>query len=218
MIKSHLLIVDDDCRLRDLLRRYLLQQEDFFVSTSASVAQAKKALETFVFDALIVDIMMPGGLGTELFSCFSLPPTILLSAMGEAHDRIHGLELGAHDYLIKPFEPKELMLRLRNVLKGSGKPLVLGDKNYCLRRRILKKHNQVIALSHAEGQLFHYLACRAHQILSRQEVAQQVFPQASNERVVDVQINRLRKKIEDNPEAPQYLVSLRGQGYCLKAT
>lgn len=216
MMKSHILVVDDDKRLRDLLKRYFLQEGNCFISTAANTQESRIALEIFVFDCLILDIMMPGGLGTELFSLPNLPPIILLSAMGEAHDRIRGLELGAHDYLTKPFEPKELSLRVSNILGRYEKKLVIGKMIYCFHRKILMKEGIGVSLSLSEGNLLHYLAMHAHETLTRKDIAAAVFPNASNERIVDVFINRLRKKIEENLEQPQYLISLRGQGYCLR--
>jgi two-component system phosphate regulon response regulator OmpR len=215
----HILIVDDDKRLRTLLRRYLMQEKECFVTTAASVLEARKALTLFRFDGLVVDVMMPGGQGTDLLAVDHIPPLILLSAMGEPHHRIHGLELGAHDYIAKPFEPKELVLRLFNSIQRKTSVIKLGSLVYCCRQRVLthRDHTPVV-LSHSESQLLHYFACRPHRPLSRQEIAQCLFPETTNLRIVDVQVNRLRKKIEENPETPLFLVSLRGQGYALTPT
>jgi two-component system phosphate regulon response regulator OmpR len=217
-MKSHILIVDDDNRLRVLLKRYLLQQNSFYVSSATTVFEAKQAMELFVFDCLIVDIMMPGGPGTQLLTTPDVPPILLLSAMGTSEDRIQGLELGAHDYLVKPFDPKELLLRLSNIIDRYEKKISFGNKIYYFRKRMLICENNVIPLSHTEDNLLHYMASRAHQTISRQEIASHIFPNASNERIVDVQINRLRKKIETQPQSPCYLLSYRGQGYCLKTS
>lgn len=212
----HILIVDDDTRLRTLLRRYLMQEKECFVTTAANVVQARQALTLFRFDGMVVDIMMPGGPGTDLLALDHMPPLILLSAMGEPHHRIQGLELGAHDYIAKPFEPKELVLRLFNSINRTSPLIKLGPLVYCCRQKILsRKGGAPVPLTHSEGLLLHYFACRPHRPLSRQEIALCLFPDATNLRIVDVQVNRLRKKIEENPENPVFLVSLRGQGYCL---
>lgn len=211
-----MLLVDDDIRLRELLRRYLIGEGGFYVTTAGSVLEARSAIEMFLFDGLVVDIMMPGGPGTDLFSLQNLPPVLLLSAMGEPHHRIHGLELGAQDYVIKPFDPKELVLRLGNMMNRYEKSVQLGPFSYCVKRKILLNKDRLpIALSHSEAELLHYFACRAHQPLSRESIAEALFPQASTLRLVDVQVNRLRKKIEQNSTKPVHLISLRGKGYCL---
>ena len=216
MSRPHILIVDDDTRLRTLLRRYLMQEKECFVTTAASVIEARQALTFFRFDGMVVDIMMPGGPGTDLLALDHIPPLILLSAMGEPHHRIQGLELGAHDYIAKPFEPKELVLRLFNSINRKSHLIKIGPLAYCCRQKVLTQGDRIpVTLSHSEGQLLHYFACRPHRPLSRQEIAQCLFPDTTNLRIVDVQVNRLRKKIEKNPENPVFLVSLRGQGYCL---
>lgn len=214
---SHFLIVDDDVRLRDLLRRYLLK-EGFWVSTTANVTEARLALQYFSFDALIVDIMMPGGCGTDLLTLSPLPPVLLLSAMGESADRIHGLELGAEDYLVKPFEPRELVLRLQTIIKRYGRKdqLSLGPNTYSHQK--LYRHGQEIILTPTERGLLEYFAQRINCIVARQEILDALFPAASNSRIIDVHINRLRRKLDDHLENPQLLVSVRGQGYCLKET
>ena len=215
-MNSHILIIDDDERLRHLLKRYLLQQQ-FLVSTAKSLDHAQRALDLFIFDGLIVDIMMPERRGTDILSWPNIPPVLLLSAMGEGQDRIQGLQMGAHDYLVKPFEPEELVLRLKNILRQSKSLFTMGVRTYCIKSKILFHKDIPLHLSFTEGKLLHYLVANAHQTLSRQQIAQEVFPESSNDRVVDVQISRLRRKLEDQPDYPQYLISVRGEGYYLKS-
>lgn len=214
---SHILIIDDDERLRHLLKRYLVQNQ-FLVSTAQCLDHAQKALDLFAFDALIVDIMMPGGRGTNILSWPNIPPVLLLTAMGEGPDRIQGLQMGAQDYLVKPFEPEELLLRLNNVLKRIRPLFVMGTRTYCPKTKVLLSNNAPVYLSFTESKLLDYLVTHAHKTLSRQQIAENVFPESSNDRVVDVQISRLRRKLEDQPEYPRYLLSMRGEGYYLRSS
>jgi two-component system phosphate regulon response regulator OmpR len=211
---SHILVVDDDVRLRALLKKYLMQ-ENFLVSTAATLSEAKQALEIFSFDVLIVDIMMPGGRGTDLLKEHkAIPPVLFLSAMGEAEDRIEGLQLGAEDYMVKPFEPKELVLRLQTILRRHKQTVSLGDLEYDKKQRVLWKGGQSFPLTAAEDELLFYFTQRPNELIFRQELLSSLFPDSSNERIVDVQMNRLRKKL--GKEAAQHLVSIRGKGYCLR--
>jgi two-component system, OmpR family, phosphate regulon response regulator OmpR len=218
----HILVVDDDDRLRALVAQYLTTHDGFLVTACANVDQAKKALSWFQFQGMVVDIMMPGGSGTQLLDLPNAPPVLLLSAMDQIQDRIQGLERGARDYLTKPFDPRELSLRLKNILKRPRTGIRLGTKVYSLDTRILRHIGpdetpaELISLSAVEQALLEYFLSRPGQALDRQTIAQHVFCDAGNVRVVDVQVSRLRKKIEPNPAKPCFLISKRGQGYCLQ--
>jgi two-component system phosphate regulon response regulator OmpR len=219
-MKPHILVVDDDQRLRDLIKRYLEQSGDYYISTCGHVHQARHALACFHFHALILDIMMPDILGTELLTVPDIPPVLLLSAKDQPKDRIHGLEQGARDYLTKPFEPRELVLRLNNILARARPTVHLGACTYCLTTRRLVQHQSdsttvPIVLSPSETLLFDYLAKHPHTLVSRQALADSVGAAHGNARSIDMQITRLRKKIEPCPQTPHFLISIRGQGYML---
>lgn len=212
----HILLVEDDERLRTLLDRYLQKEGNYLVSTACHVEEALQKMRLFNFDGLVVDIMLPGQPGTFLLS--KKPPVLLLSAMDKPHERMVGLELGAYDYLIKPFEPKELLLRLKKMVKPPKKTIILGNRLYCLQRKMLLTNDQVpLPLSMNETHLLHYFSMHLYFPIERHTLAKALFPETTNERIVDVQVNRLRKKIEEVPQNPRYLVSLRGKGYCLQA-
>jgi two-component system, OmpR family, phosphate regulon response regulator OmpR len=218
---QHLLVVDDDLRLRNLLKKFLIQ-EGFWISLAQNITQAKQALSFFVFDLVILDRMMPGGAGSLLLETTEknfLPPILFLSAMGEPEDRISGLEMGAEDYLVKPFEPRELILRIRRILQRNPKKnlILLGEKTYNVdESKLYDETNQPIQLTPIEQKLLEFLAKHANKTVLRHEIMNEIFESSSNDRVVDVQINRLRRKIESHPQDPQILFSIRGQGYMLK--
>ena len=224
-IGPHVLVVDDDTRLRSLLRRYLTDNA-FTVSAAADAAEARAALKLFSFDILVVDVMMPGEDGIELVRSIreSVPSGILLlTARGDPHDRIVGLEAGADDYLAKPFEPRELLLRLTNILKRIRTPLEtadraqlpLGDHVFDSRRRELSQNGRPVRLTSAEIALLAILAEQPGQPMSREDMMERTGIGGSL-RSIDVQVTRLRRKIEPDPKAPRYLQTIRGEGYVLR--
>ena len=221
---KHILVVDDDTRLRSLLQRFL-RENGFFVSVAKCASEARKFLRQYKFDLLIVDIMMPEETGLEFLSGVrqdSSIPVILLTAMGETADRIIGLESGADDYLPKPFEPKELVLRIRNILKRTpveknaeaGK-LNLGLCFYDLQKKELQsKTGEVIHITPVEQALLNILGAKSGQVFTREKLAE-MLGAGQSPRSIDVQITRLRKKIEQDSKNPRYLQTVRGKGYML---
>lgn len=221
--KPHILVVDDDDRLRALLKKFLREQ-GFMVSEAANAQQAKKCLGWFTFDVMVLDVMMPGQTGLEFLESLNgnAPPTLMLSAMGEADDRILGLECGAEDYLVKPFEPKELILRIRTILRRSAQqkasPQVrFGDYAFDMNTGQLRKGEEPVALTSSESALLKMLAEHAGKPVAREELSR-LLPAAGNERTVDVQITRLRKKLGDSEGKPLHLQTVRGAGYVLYAS
>ncbi|MFD2236270.1 response regulator [Aureimonas populi] len=219
---AHLLVVDDDRRIRSLLSRFL-SEHGFRVSTAADAAGARRILEGLDFDLLVVDVMMPGENGLELTRSLSQArdiPILMLTARSEIDDRIGGLEAGADDYLSKPFDPRELMLRINNILRrGAPAPIQkvenvrFGPFTFSLSRRELKRENEVIRLTDREQELMVQFAARAGDTIQRQELIGEETE--VGERTVDVQINRLRRKIESDPANPLWLQTVRGIGYRL---
>lgn len=221
---AHLLVIDDDTRLRDLLQRYLSEQ-GFRVTTATDAADARAKLKSLTFDLLVVDIMMPGESGLSLTRTLreqSEVPILLLTAMSEAGDRIEGLSSGADDYLSKPFEPQELVLRINAILRRIRPPLEIGA-DHCVsfgqfsfdpQREELRRGTDAVRLTAAEASLLKALARRPGSALSRDELIAE-SPVIANLRTVDVQMARLRRKIEDNPRFPRYLQTVRGIGYVL---
>ena len=219
--KKHILIVDDDERIRELLREYL-QNNNFYTTTAKDSLDAKKKISLLKFDLIILDIMMPGQSGLELTREIkekSDQPIILLTAMGETSDRISGLETGADDYLPKPFEPKELLLRIKNILKRikSGKNLnpvlKFGDIRVDLEKMSIKSKKGITKLNTAEKALLEKMILSVGQIFQRDQISQII--KLTKERAVDVMITRLRQKIEPDPKNPKYLQTVRGNGYVL---
>jgi two-component system phosphate regulon response regulator OmpR len=225
--QPHILVIDDDKRLRDLIARYLTEQ-GYRVTTAIHAADARAKLAGITFDLLVVDIMMPGESGLELTQSLresSLVPILLLTAMGESGDRIAGLETGADDYLVKPFEPRELVLRIKAILKRararterqtSVGAVKFGAFVFEMERRRLFKAGDPVHLTEAESELLYQLARRAGEVVSRDELAPQSGDEAGESRLIDVQMTRLRRKIEDDPRFPRYLQTARGQGYVLR--
>lgn len=224
----HILVVDDDDRLRDLLRRYL-SENGFIVTTAADAADAREKLRSLAFDLIVLDIMMPGETGLELAARLRAregfaAPVLLLTAMGEPEDRINGLESGADDYLTKPFEPRELLLRIRAILRraaipapsGEAEDVRFGAYRFDIRRQRLTRDDEPVHLTTQEQEILALLARRAGRPVSRDELAQ-AGGVTGSERSVDVQINRLRKKIEESAGRPVYIVTARGSGYVLQA-
>jgi two-component system, OmpR family, phosphate regulon response regulator OmpR len=221
---SHLLVIDDDTRLRDLLQRFLSEQ-GFRVTTARDAADARAKLRSLAFDLLIVDIMMPGESGLSLTRTLreqSQVPILLLTAMSEAGDRIEGLSSGADDYLSKPFEPEELVLRINAILRrvqqpqsaGADRCVTFGQFSFDSQREELRRGDDMVRLTAAEASLLRALARRPGSALSRDELIAE-SPVIANLRTVDVQMARLRRKIEENPRFPRYLQTVRGVGYVL---
>jgi two-component system phosphate regulon response regulator OmpR len=218
----HLLIVDDDTRIRELLQKFL-SGKGFRVTTAADAAEARRKLEGLDFDLLVLDVMMPGETGLALTKSLREirdVPVILLTARAEAESRIAGLEAGADDYLPKPFEPRELVLRINNILKRSVNPLkpkidqlIFGPFTFSLVRKELRKGASPIGLTGREQDIMMIFAANAGQTIARHELAGTGAD--VGERTIDVQINRLRRKIEDDPGNPVWLQTVRGIGYKL---
>lgn len=213
-------MVDDDDRLRALLKKFLSDQ-GFMVTVAENTHTADELCKWFAFDLMIVDEMMPGGNGTEwLATSKPAAPSLMLSALGEAQDRIKGLEVGAEDYLSKPFEPKELVLRIRAILRRTGeqrersKLLAFGEYRLDANTGQLKRGDEPVHLTGSEAELLKMLAQHAGSPVSR-EILCKLLPEGSNERSVDVQMSRLRKKIEASAGKPAYLQTIRGAGYVL---
>lgn len=221
---EHILVVDDDTRLRSLLQRYLREQ-GFLVSAAENAEQAENFLNCYTFDILIVDIMMPKISGTEFLRNLRAKgnnvPVILLTAMGEATDRVNGLEIGADDYVPKPFEPKELVLRINNILKRTtelkNKETRLRFCGSCYdlsRGELLSSTGEIIHITPVERLLLNLLGKNPGEVHTREELAE-VLGSPESLRTVDVQITRLRKKIEADTKNPRYLQTVRGKGYML---
>ena len=224
----HLLIVDDDQRIRELLQKYLMRN-GFMVSIARDAAQAKRLLKGLAFDLIVLDIMMPEqdglSLTRELRETIDTP-ILLLTARNEVEDRISGLEAGADDYLPKPFEPKELLLRIHAILRrmpdvappeDTPKMLSLGATRYDVQKGELWEGDTQIRLTSTELELMRIFSKNIGQALSRMELVTQMGREDGNsqDRAIDVQITRLRKKIETNPKEPRYLQTVRGSGYML---
>ncbi|NNE83391.1 MAG: response regulator [Alphaproteobacteria bacterium] len=217
----HILVVDDDTRLRELLRKFL-SENGFRVTISADAAEARRMLTSLEFDLVVLDVMMPGESGLELTSGlreFSEVPILLLTAMGEPEDRIDGLERGADDYLSKPFEPRELLARIRSILRRAAPrdgitEIALGNHQYDPARQQLVGPDGPVRLTSGEAGLLQVLAANPGNPISR-EALQQQSQLGGGVRAVDVQVARLRRKIEPNPKVPRYLQTIRGQGYVL---
>ena len=224
--KVHILVVDDDDRLRLLLERYL-KENNLLVSVAKDAFEAEKLLGLFVFDLLIVDVMMPGLSGMEFTQNLRKKnnvPVLMLTAMGEVENRIAGLESGADDYLSKPFEPRELLLRIKSILRRvpqidkevslQSTKLKLGSCEYDTEAGELYKNGEKVRLTPAEVALLKVFANGVGRILSREEVIKNTSDE-NNLRTIDVQIARLRNKIEIDPKVPKYLQTIRGKGYIL---
>lgn len=224
---THVLVVDDDIRLRRLLKRYLIEH-GFRVTAAASAAEARRALGFMLPDALVLDVTMPGEDGLELTRGLRQQgldiPILLLTARGEPEDRITGLEAGADDYLGKPFEPRELLLRLKAHLRRHAPPVPadnlrvvrLGALEFDPGRGILMGEAGVVHLTGGEAALLSALSRRPNEVLSREDIAAALDMTEIGERAVDVQVTRLRRRIEPDPREPRYLHTIRGKGYVLK--
>jgi two-component system phosphate regulon response regulator OmpR len=224
----HILVVDDDDRIRRLLAQYLTKN-GYIVVAAQDAVEARAILKKYIFDLCVLDIMMPGEGGLSLSAYIGVSydiPVLLLTAMTESADRIKGLESGADDYLPKPFEPKELLLRIQAILRRSQKVAVqpldadivlnLDHRTYDMRTKsIIDSDGNIIPLTEGEGALLYALAQKPN-IPVRREMLATSLDLESNDRAVDVQMTRLRKKIEPNPANPSVILTLRGKGYMLK--
>lgn len=223
---DHILVVDDDDRLRALLQRFL-RDNGFVVSVAASAQAARQLMQSIAFDAMVLDIMMPGETGLSFIESLrrsSDMPVLLISAKGEADDRIGGLELGADDYLSKPFDPRELVARLRSILRRQTGPaqatdvapansITFGRFRFDMDRAELHEGEALVRLAPGESQLLMQLAKASGEAVAREELGDGSGDVTT--RSIDVQIARLRRKIEENPRFPRYLQTIRGVGYVL---
>ena len=218
--KKHILIVDDDDRIRSLLKDFL-KDNSYIVSTAENSIQAKNKLEYLKFDIIILDVMMPGQNGYDLTREIKKDmkvPIILLTAKGEVENRIKGLEIGAYDYLGKPFEPKELLLRIKNIINKNNK-IELSSKYYVgaaeidLNKMTINTHNKIKKINNSEKKVLIEMLANVGKIYSRQEIGK--ISGISQERSIDVMITRLRQKLEASSKNPKYLQTIRGSGYVL---
>jgi two-component system phosphate regulon response regulator OmpR len=228
--EAHILVVDDDARLRGLLSRYLADQ-GFRVTTAADAADARDKLRFVHPDLMVLDVMMPGEGGLAFTASVrsdlgDTVPVLLLTARGAPEDRIAGFEAGADDYLGKPFEPLELVLRIRALLRRAGAasttpappsgPLPLGTLSFDVARGELSGPAGVLRLTGGEAALLTALASKPNEVLSREDIAAALDMDDAGERAIDVQVTRLRRKIETDPREPRFLHTVRGRGYVLK--
>ena len=218
--KYHILVVDDDDKIRSLIKQYLVEK-GFLISTADNAENAKKMIEIFNFNLIILDVMMPGQSGYDLTKELKESkniPIILLTAKGEVENRIHGLELGADDYLGKPFDPKELLLRVKNIIKMNLDPnkvlsSKIGEAELNLNKMIIKLKNKVKKINLSEKKVLTKMLSSPGKIFSRLEIGK--IANITKERSIDVMITRLRKKIELDPKNPKFLQTIRGSGYVL---
>ena len=219
----HILVVDDDPRLRRLLQRYLAEH-GYHITTAADALEAKAALKNFAFDLMVLDVMLPGqdgvSLTSELRPLVDLP-ILLLTARGEVEDRVSGLSAGADDYLVKPFDPRELLLRIATILRRvppsepAVRVLQLGPFTFDPERQELKRGDELIHLTESELSLLRILAEQPGLTISRRELGERSRITGSD-RAIDVQVARLRRKLEPDPRQPRYLLTKRGEGYVLR--
>ena len=217
---SHILVVDDDDRIRELVKEYLVEN-NYLVSTANNAEVALEKIKIIKFDLIVLDIMMPGKTGLEFTKDYKNKfntPIILLTAKGEASDRIEGLIVGADDYLPKPFDPKELILRIDNIIsktktKNIKKVFEFGSIKIDLNKLFIYKNEISIKINNTEKIILNKMINEPGKIFSREEIG--LLIKLDKERSIDVIITRLRKKIEDNPKRPKYLQTIRGEGYVL---
>ena len=218
--KYHILVVDDDDKIRSLIKQFL-SEKGFIISSAENAERAKAKIEIFNFNLIILDVMMPGQDGYDLTKELKQTkniPIILLTAKGEVESRIHGLELGADDYLGKPFDPKELLLRVKNIIKMNIDPNKLlsnkiGEAELNLNKMVIQLKNKVQKINLSEKKVLIKMLASPGKIFSRSEIGK--ISNISKERSIDVMITRLRKKIEINPKNPKFLQTIRGSGYVL---
>lgn len=222
----HILVVDDDRRLRELLTRYL-GDHGFRVTNARDANEARAAMQIFAFDGIVLDVMMPGENGFEFARDVRKTldvPILMLTALSETDDRVRGLETGVDDYLTKPFEPRELLLRINNMMRRVAAASAIekaptlptsvsfGSMNFHLERRELRESGALVRLTDRERELLFILASRLGDVVPRDDIS---LGDQANERTIDVQINRLRRKIESDPANPSHLQTVRGIGYRL---
>ena len=218
--KYHILVVDDDIKIKELIKQFLVEK-GLIVSTASDAKEAKEKIEIFDFSLIVLDVMMPGQSGYELTKELKSSkniPILLLTAKGETENRIHGLEIGADDYLGKPFEPRELLLRIKNIIKSNSTQNLLedskiGDAELNLNKMTIKLNNKTKKINSAEKNVLLKMLSSPGKIFSRKEIGK--ISKISQERSIDVMITRLRKKIEINPKNPKFLQTIRGSGYVL---
>ena len=218
--KFHILVVDDDDKIKDLIKQFL-NEKGFIVSAASNAKEAKIKIDIFNFNLIILDVMMPGQSGYDLTKEIKETrniPIILLTAKGEVESRIHGLELGADDYLGKPFDPQELLLRIKNIIKVNFKESVnneskIGAAELNLDKMTIKLNEKIQKINTAEKRVLLKMLSSPGKIFSREEIGK--ISKISKERSIDVMITRLRKKIESNPKNPKFLQTIRGSGYVL---
>ena len=218
--KFHILVVDDDNKIKSLIKQFL-SEKGFIVSTASNAEEAKLKIDIFDFNLMVLDVMMPGQDGYDLTKEIKQSkniPLLLLTAKGEVENRIHGLELGAEDYLGKPFEPQELLLRIKNIIRTSAKQNLMesnkiGSAELNLSKMTIKLNEKVQKINSAEKRVLLKMLSSPGKIFSRSEIGK--ISQISKERSIDVMITRLRKKIEKNPKSPKFLQTVRGSGYVL---
>ena len=218
--KAHILIVDDDDRIRDLVKEYL-NQNNYLVSTAKDSNDAIEKTKIIKFDLIVLDIMMPGKTGLEFTHEHKnkiSTPILLLTAKGEPSERIEGLELGADDYLTKPFEPKELILRINNILTKTKsleikRIIEFGNIKIDLKKQLIYKNDQSLKINNTEKMILEKMINSPGKIFKREEIANLI--DLEKERSIDVIVTRLRKKIEENPKNPKFLQTIRGEGYVL---
>ena len=218
--KLHILIVDDDDRIRDLLKDYLINN-NYVISTAENAEEAKEKLKFIKFDILILDVMMPGQSGYELTEEIKKTikvPIILLTAKGEVENRIKGLELGADDYIGKPFEPKELLLRIKNIIKNKNildlsSKYFVGQAEINLNKMTINFNNKIRKINNSEKKVLIEMLSNPGKTFSREEIGR--ISGINQERSIDVMVTRLRQKLESNPKNPKYLQTIRGSGYVL---
>ena len=218
--KNHILVVDDDDRIRNLLKDYL-SENNYIVSTAKNAEEAKNRLKYLKFDIIILDVMMPGQNGYDLTKEIKKQikvPIILLTAKGEVENRIKGLEIGADDYIGKPFEPKELLLRVKNIINKDSKidlnsKYYVGNAEIDLNKMIVNLNNKLKKINNSEKKVLMEMLANPGKTYSREEIGK--ISGISQERSIDVMITRLRQKLEINPKNPKYLQTIRGSGYVL---
>jgi two-component system phosphate regulon response regulator OmpR len=225
---AHLLVVDDDARLRDLLQRFLTEQ-GFRVTAVADAAAARRAISSMMFDLLVLDVMMPGESGLALAEGLRRDgnevPILMLTARGAPDDRIAGFEHGVDDYLAKPFDPRELALRIRTILRRAAPapgpaqhsaPVQLGPRWFDIDRAELRGPEGIVRLTGGEASLLQALARRMGDVLSREEIGAALGTPEAGERAIDVQVTRLRRKVETDPREPRFIQTVRHRGYVLR--
>ena len=226
---AHLLVVDDDARLRDLLQRFLTEQ-GFRVTAVENAAAARRSISAMMFDLLVLDVMMPGESGLSLAESLRREgnevPILMLTARGAPEDRIAGFEHGVDDYLPKPFDPRELALRIRTILRRAAPapavqpltvaPVQLGQRWFDVERAELRGPEGIVRLTGGEASLLQALARRMGEVLSREEIGAALGTPEAGERAIDVQVTRLRRKVETDPREPRFIQTIRHRGYVLR--